>query len=139
MNNEKSTVVATKNSFEAILTIPNTEAIGKLGSAEAGMNMTVKYRQQEDWPALKNQPIRCFFLGLKEIPNDKDEKIPCGVFMDKTGVWLAGQMVLVDAVRNLNTGTAIEITFLGKKPNKVSDGSTNLFDVRLLNNAPQIA
>lgn len=131
MNKEQLTTTKADNFMNGTLAIPNTEALGKLENAETGMSLTVTYKMQEDW--VKGEAIRCFFLGLKEIPNDKGENVLCAGFMNKSEVFLAGQMVLIDAVRGLAIGTALEIVFNGKKQNKTSAGSTNLFTVRLLN------
>lgn len=122
-----------KNSFEGILIIPNTESIGKLESAEAGASLSVSYRTKEEWATLKDLPQRCYYMGLKEVPNEDQETVLCAAFMGKGGVWIAGQMVLVDAVRTLAKGTPLQITFLGDKKNKSSKGNTNLFKVELLN------
>lgn len=121
------------NMMEATLSMPNTEALGKLQTAETGMAITIKYKTQEDWMELKGKPVRCFFMGVKEVPNEDGEKVLCAGFMSTDGVFIAGQMVLVDAVRGLNKGTAIEIIYDGKKKNSSSDGSTNMFTVNLLN------
>lgn len=126
---KKAGELAGLNSFETVLRIPSTEEIGKLDHAERGMNLSVAYRKQEDWQEKKDRPVPCYFLGLKEIPNEDGELVICGAFVDKTGVWLAGQKVLVDAVRTLSPGTALEITYRGKKQNKSSKGATNLFDI----------
>jgi hypothetical protein len=114
------------------LMIPSTEAIGKLENAEVGLDISVKYRKMEDWNELKDQPIRAYYLGTKQIPNDDGEMVTCAAFMDKSGVWLAGQMVLVDAVSKVDINTPLQITYRGKKANKSSKGSTNLFDVKIL-------
>lgn len=129
----KHSAVTPKNSYEGVLIIPNTESLGKLESAEAGMSLSVSYRKKEDWANLKDLPQRCYYMGLKEVPNEDNETVLCAAFMDKGGVWIAGQMVLVDAVRSLAKNTALQITYLGEKKNKSSKGNTNLFKVELLN------
>lgn len=128
-NNEQS-----ENLMDVTLKMPNTELLGKLEGAIPGMAITVKYKKQEDWMEIKGKPLRCFYMGVKEVPNEEgDEKVLCAGFMSTDGVFIAGQMVLVDAVRGLTKGTPIEITYEGKKKNTSSDGSTNLFTVKLLN------
>lgn len=122
-----------KNAYDGVLIIPNTESLGKLESASTGVSLSVSYRTKEEWLTLENQEIRCYFMGLKEVPNEENETVLCAAFMDKGGVWIAGQMVLVDAVRNLDKGTPLEITFKGQKKNKSSKGATNMFVVKLLN------
>lgn len=132
MDINNSTVPASTSSFEAVLTMPSTEQLGQLANAESGMSLTVAYRKSEDWLLLTDVPIRCFYLGTKEIPNEDGEMVLCAAFMNPDGVFLAGQMVLVEAVRRLNQGVALEITYKGKKKNKSSKGDTNIFEVRTL-------
>lgn len=119
--------------MEATLSMPSTEMLGKLETAEVGMSRTVTYKKQEDWQLIKDQPVRCFFIGMKEVPNEEGETVLCAGFMSKDEVFIAAQLVLVDAVRGLKKGTPIEITFNGSKANKSSKGKTNLFTVKLLN------
>jgi len=114
------------------LFIPNSESLGRLQEAETGMDLTVKYRKQQEWFEFKNKPIRAYFMGTKEIPNEEGELITVGAFFTSDGPFLAGQKLLVDAVRHLEPNTPIEITFLGQKDNKSSKGSTNMFEVKLL-------
>lgn len=114
------------------LIMPSTEEVGELQNMETGTSLIAKYRTQEEWHELKDEPVRCFFMGMKQIPNDEGELINCGVFAEKGGVFLSAQMVLVDAVTALPSGTPIAITYRGKKKNKMSDGSTNMFDVQTL-------
>lgn len=121
------------NSMEVTLSMPDTESLGQLENAELGMSRTVKYKTQEEWQEMKGVEVRCFFMGLKEIPNDKGEMVICAGFMSKDEVFLAGQMVLLDAVRNLPKNTPVSIVYEGKKANVSSDGKTNLFSVKLLN------
>lgn len=128
MENQKA---KTEDMTDVTLVMPNTEALGKLESAVTGMSLTIKYKKQEDWVA--GEPIRCFFMGLKEVPNEEGEKVICAGFMSKTETFIAGQMVLVDSVRGLAKGTPLEITFEGKKKNSTSQGSTNIFTVKTLN------
>ncbi len=130
MSTNNSNQAAPSNLMEATLQIPNTESLGKLESATVGMSRTVKYKAQEDW--VKGEAVRCYFIGLKEIPNEKGETVICAGFMSKTEVFIAAQMVLIDAVRSLPKNTALEIIYEGKKKNNSGEGSTNLFSVNLL-------
>lgn len=133
MKTNQNTASQPSNSMEVTLSMPDTESLGLLENAELGMSRTIKYKTQEDWQDIKGVAIRCFFMGLKEIPNEKGDAVICAGFMSKDEVFLAAQMVLIDAVRNLPKNTPVEIIFEGKKANKSSDGSTNLFSVKLLN------
>jgi|GEM_PF-2547473 len=131
--NQENNEVAHMESFNAgTLLIPSTEQLGKLESAETGIDLSVKYRKSEEWAEFKDKPIRAYYMGTKEIPNEDGEMITCVALMDKTGAWLAGQMVLIQALRLVEPKTPVEITYRGKKSNKSSKGSTNMFDVKLL-------
>ena len=83
--------------------IPNTEELGQLENMEDKFSLTMKYKTAEDWAILKDQEIRCFYMGTKEIPNDKEELVTCGVFVTKDECFIAGGKTLVDAVRQLPT------------------------------------
>lgn len=117
---------------EMRLVIPNTEAIGKLETLKPCFSLTTKYKTADDWAALKDKPIRCFYMGLKDVPNEDGEAITCGVFVAKNEVFLSGQKVLVDAVRTLYEETPLEITYKGKRNNKSTEGSTMIFEVQKL-------
>lgn len=117
---------------QVTLFIPNTEAIGKLESMESKFTLTTKYRSADDWAALKDKPVRCYYMGLKDVPNDQGEAVSCGVFVSPTEVFLSGQKVLVDAVKTLPEQTPLLIVYKGKKNNKTTEGSTMIFDVSML-------
>lgn len=117
---------------QVTLFIPDTESIGKLETMESKFTLTTKYRSADDWAALKDKPVRCYYMGLKDVPNDQGEAITCGVFVSPTEVFLSGQKVLVDAVRALPEQTPLLIVYKGKKTNKSTEGSTMIFDVVML-------
>lgn len=114
---------------EVTFFIPNTESIGKLQDLKPKFSLNVKYRSSDDWAALKDTPVRCFYMGTKDIPNEKGEAVLCGLFVSQTDCFISGQKLLVDAVRNLPLKTPVEIIYRGKSQNKSSDGSTMKFDV----------
>lgn len=137
MSNQETTAVATAQETgvgfsKGTLFIPNTDALGRLEEAETGMEVTVKYRTQEEWNDYKGKPVRAYFMGIKEIPNDQGEVVKCGAFFSQQGPFLAAQMMLVDAVQNLPMNTPVEITYQGKKANASSKGATNIFSVKTL-------
>lgn len=117
---------------EVTFVIPNTEQLGQLKELTPKFSLTTKYKSAEEWDKHKNKPMRCFFGGIKEVPNEDGEMIKCGAFISETEVFLSGQMVLIDAVEQLDQMTPIEITFRGKRKNRSSNGSTMLFDVKTL-------
>jgi len=117
---------------EVAFLIPDTESLGKLNSLEPQFSLNLKYKSADDWAALKGQALRAFFMGLKEVPSEDGELVKCGVFVSEKECFLSGQMTLVEAVKNLNPKTPVQITYQGKKQNKSTDGSTMLFDVEKL-------
>ena len=117
---------------EITLVIPDTESLGVLKELNPHFSLTTKYKSADDWAALKDKPIRAFFMGIKEVPSDEGEMVKCGVFVTEKEIFLSGQMVLIEAVQRLDTNTPVEIIYRGKKANKSSDGSTMLFDVSTL-------
>lgn len=114
------------------LVIPNTESLGKLTSMNTSFSLTTKYKTADEWAQLKDKPVRCYFMGVRDVPNDEGEAVTCGVFVSPTEVFLSGQTVLVDAIRNLEPKTPLEIIYRGKSQNKSSVGSTMKFDVSIL-------
>lgn len=112
--------------------IPNTEELGQLQNLEEKFSLTMKYKTADDWASIKGQELRCFFMGLKEVPNDKGEMVVCGVFVTQSECFLAGGLTLVEAVRSLPSKTPISILYEGKRPNKSSDGQTMVFNVKTL-------
>lgn len=129
---EENKAVETLAGTQVTFIIPDTESLGRLDELEPQFNLTMKYRSTDDWAVLKDKPIRCFFMGMKPIPNENGELVNCGVFVSKTECFISGQMLLVDAVSNLSAGTPIEVTYVGKTKNKNSDGQTCNFLVSKL-------
>ncbi len=118
---------------QVTIEIPNTEELGKLKTLNTGFNLNPKYRTKEEWIENRGKPVRAFFLGIKELPNEDGEAVTCGVFSSETEIFFAGQKVLVDAVRKLEPKTPVEITFLESRKNKTNTGVTMIFQVKLLN------
>lgn len=127
--------VAQTPQTEVTFVMPTTESLGQLKEMRPDFSLTMKYKNADDWAAIKGQEIRAFFMGIKEIPNDDGELVTCGVFVSETECFIAGQKLLVEAVRNLDSRTPVAITYKEKKANKSSDGSTMIFEVRTLVNA----
>ncbi|MBT0554294.1 hypothetical protein [Riemerella anatipestifer] len=129
---KKQTELQSVSGQEVTFFIPNTESLGKLKDMKPEFSLNLKYKTADDWAALKDQPLRAFFMGTKDIPNEDGELVSCGVFVTQNECFISGQMTLVEAVKNLPTKTPIEITYRGKKNNKSSNGSTMIFDVSKL-------
>ncbi|MDE5709181.1 MAG: hypothetical protein K2I32_07030 [Alistipes sp.] len=127
---EKSVVQAPQT--EVTFVMPNTKSLGQLKEMRPDFSLTMKYKNADDWAAIKGQEVRAFFMGIKEIPNDDGELVTCGVFVSESECFIAGQKLLVEAVRNLDSRTPVAITYKEKKANKSSDGSTMIFEVRTL-------
>ena len=112
--------------------IPNTEELGQLETFKENFSLTMKYKTADDWAAIKGKELRAFYMGMKEIPNDKGESVNCGVFVTQNECFIAGGMTLVEAVRQLPSKTPVSITYQGKKANSTTDGSTMIFEVKTL-------
>lgn len=117
--------------------MPDTESIAKLEGMEAKYSLNIKYKSADDWATLKDTPLRAFYMGIKEVPNEDGELIMCGLFATPKEVFISGQTTLVEAIKmlppsNEDFKTAVQITYRGKKANKSSDGSTMIFDVEKL-------
>lgn len=117
---------------EVTFFIPNTEQLGVLNELKPEFSLTMKYKTADDWAAIKDKPLRCFYMGIKEIPNENGEIIKCGTFVSQNECFISGQMTLTEAVKVLPVKTPVEIIYRGKKGNKSSDGSTMIFDVSTL-------
>ncbi len=117
---------------EVTFVMPNTESLGQLKEMRPDFSLTMKYKNADDWAALKGQEVRAYFMGVKEIPNEKGELVMCGVFVSERECFIAGQKLLVEAVRNLDSRTPVAITYKEKKANKSTEGSTMIFEVRTL-------
>ncbi len=117
---------------EVTFFIPNTEELGKLREMEQDFSLTMKYKTADDWASIKDEELRCFFMGMKDIPNENGESVNCGVFVTEKECFIAGGMTLVDAVKNLPPQTPIAIIYKGKKKNATTDGQTMIFEVKTL-------
>lgn len=117
---------------EVTFVMPSTASLGTLKEMQPDFSLTMKYKTADDWAAIKGQEVRAFFMGIKEIPNDDGELVTCGVFVTPAECFIAGQKLLVEAVRQLDSRTPVAITYKEKKANKSSEGSTMIFDVRTL-------
>lgn len=117
---------------EVTLIIPDLTQLGTLKGLKEVYKATASYRTQEEWIEFKEKPIRCFFLGVKELPNEEGESVNCGIFAAEDGIFLAAQHVLVESVKTMPKNTPIQIVYKGKKRNKTGEGSTNLFEVTIL-------
>lgn len=127
----KETVVPAQET-EVTFVIPSTESLGQLKEMQPDFSLTMKYKTADDWAALKGREVRAYFMGIKEIPNEKGELVMCGVFVTPTECFIAGQKLLVEAVRQLDTRTPVAITYKEKKANKSSEGATMIFEVKTL-------
>ena len=117
---------------EVTFFIPNTEALGQLDDLTPDFSLTIKYKSADDWAEIKDKPLRAFYMGLKDIPNEDGEMVKCGLFVSKKECFISGQMTLIEAVKSLPPQTPIEIVYRGKKSNKSSNGSTMIFDISKL-------
>lgn len=114
---------------EVSVIMPTAAVLSSLDDMQQDFSLTLKYKTADDWAALKDKPVRAFYKGLKDIPNDKGEMIKCAAFIGKHECFLAGQMLIVDAVQNIPLDTPVEIIYRGKSVNKNTEGATMKFDV----------
>lgn len=117
---------------EVKFTMPTTEELAELRELNTEFRLTTKYRTQEEWYQFKDKPIRAYYKGMTEVPNKDGELVAVGIFVAQDGVFLSGQMTLMESVRDCLPGTPLQITYEGKKANKSNDGYTNIFDVQRL-------
>ena len=98
---------------EVTFLMPNTNTLAKLKGAEVGANITSKYRTKEDWQKLEGKPQKCFYLGLKEAYNDKNEVYYLAKLHDGESPFVAGQTVLVQSLQSVPVGQGVQITCTG--------------------------
>lgn len=128
MDNKLQKMAGTEVSF----IMPDTDSLGSLKNMEQGFSLNLKYKLADDWAALKDKEIRGYYKGLKEIPNKDGELVTCAGFITEDECFISGQMILVEAVKNLAIDTPVSIIYRGKRNNKSSEGSTMLFDISIL-------
>jgi hypothetical protein len=108
--------------------MPNTNALAKLKNAKKGQSLTAKYRKAEDWEELKDQEVRCVYLGLKEAIDSKDNVYYLAKLQDEKGnLFVAAQTVLVQSLASLPVGQGVSITCTGVE--KASQGKIVTFEV----------
>lgn len=132
MSTELTTTENQVETTKVVIDIPNTDELGTLETLETGFNLNPKYRTKEEWIENKGKPVRAFYLGTRELPNDDGEAVTCAVFATTEEIFFAGQKVLVDSVRQLDPKTPVQITYTENRKNKSTDGSTMIFDVKKL-------
>lgn len=111
--------------------IPAESIMNRLVDAETGMEMTTSYRTKEEWAELKDEPVRCFFMGTEDAETADGNQFRAASFISGEKVFVAGQRVLVEAVENLPIGQGVEIIYKGDKKNS-KGGKTLLFSVKRL-------
>lgn len=121
-----------KQGTEVTFIIPTVEELGQLSKMSPNFSLTLKYKTADDWAVLKDKELRAYYMGFKEIPNKDGELIKCGLFVTETECFLSGSYTLMDAVRRLESNTAVSITYRGKRPNKKTEGATMIFEVKTL-------
>jgi hypothetical protein len=126
---EVNSDLAKKAGTEVTFIIPDTESLGHLDDLDEQFSLNIKYKSAEDWAQIKDKPLRAYYMGMKDIPNEDGEAVQCGVFVSKEECFISGQMTLVEAVRKIQPQTPVQITYRGKEKNKTSDGATMRFDV----------
>lgn len=111
------------------------EQLPDLDAMDEGMSLAPSYREFQE-----GQSVRAVLCGFSEMESqkkdgqDKGRMIPMAVFQSKDGVWVNAGANLVQQVKNVPIGTALQVTFKGKERTK-GGFSVNTFEVRLLNPA----
>jgi len=98
---------------EVTFLMPSTNAIAKLKEAKKGRELTMKYRTKEEWFAMVDQPERCFFLGLKEAPDDKGNTFYIAKLSNGDKTFVCAQTILIQALSQVPFGQGVEITCTG--------------------------
>jgi hypothetical protein len=98
---------------EITFIMPSTNALGALKKAEEGRQLTVSYKKKEEWIAQKDQPIRCYFLGLKEATDGKGDTYFIAKLHDGEKAFVCAQTILVQALMSTELGQGVEITCTG--------------------------
>lgn len=99
--------------------MPSTASLGELKEMTPDFSLTMKYKTADDWAAIKGQEVRAFYMGTKEIPNDEGELVTCGVFVTQQECFIAGQKLLVEAVRQLDTPNSGSYHLQGKEGQQI--------------------
>ena len=132
MKNEMIPAVSEQEN-EVTFVMPDIESLGKLKNMNQGFDLTIRYRKAEDWAALKNQEVRAYYMGLRNVTNKDGESVCCAVFVTDKECFIAAQYTLVEMVKNLPPKTALSITYRERKTNRGdSSRSTCIFDVAIL-------
>ena len=123
---------AAESNGKITFNMPTIESLGQLESMQPDFSLTMRYKTAEDWGLLKNKPVRAYFMGLKDIPNEQGEPVQCGVFVTPNEIFLSAQTIIIEAVARLDSNTPVVITYRGKKSNKNTEGQTMIFDIETL-------
>ncbi len=107
---------------EITFIMPSTNALGALKNAKEGRQLTVKYKEVEEWEAQLNEALRYFFLGFKEATNDEGKPYFLAKLHDGEKSFVCAQTVLIQALMSTEIGQGVLITcteIVKKKGNKV--------------------
>jgi hypothetical protein len=130
--NDESTELAEPSDFGNEMAFLNPAEMPDLDSAEVGISIEPKYHE-----FVLGEAVRGIFNGIGHITKKNDNgdgytNVPAIVFQTKDGVKLNAGASLVNQMRNIPPGTAVQITYSGQE--KTGNGyKVNKFDVRLLN------
>ena len=105
-----------------------------LDAAEVGMDISPRYMEFKD----VGEHVRGFYVGMSSITSKKNNEtkiVPAAIFQNKDGFYLNSGASLVDQLRKVPVGTAVQITYKGtEKTSKGNDVKT--YDIRTLNVKP---
>lgn len=130
MSNDSKELGLKPKNGEISFLMPSTTALGALKNAKEGRQLTVKYKEVDEWEADLNKPKRYFFLGFKEATDDSGSTYFLAKLHDGEVAFVCAQTVLVQALMGTEVGQGVLITcteITKKKGNKVP-----LFEVKEL-------
>ncbi len=114
------------------IVVSNLKGLDKLGKAKTSIQLTVSYRDVEDWKERVGEEIRCIYIGCKEEEGDNGS-YTLALFTEADGTqFCCAQTILIEAVKNLQAGQGVAITCTGVKKRKSGGGTVVMFEVLAL-------
>lgn len=123
MNQNNSLMIPGDGSIRAV----DPRTFPDLDNAKVGIAIDPKYKQFKD-----GESLRCIFCGFTLI---KKDELTAAVLQAKDGFYLNSGTSLVEQLKNLAPGTAVQVTYQGEK--SLGGGKrVNLFQVNILDVGP---
>jgi hypothetical protein len=127
-----SELVAVEPAKPSIAYMPPAE-MPDLDDMNEGMNIAPKYWEVEE----KGATLRAYLIGWSTMKSTSGKLVDMAVLQNRSGIWTSSGTNLVQQLRNISLGTALQITFSGKE--KTNNGFwVKKYDVRMLNPKPAL-